>query len=197
MSNDLDELDMAMAHVRAGDACKAAACIVRHLRSHPAPPPSPSEENGGEASDEEPSPRNPSKHPDQRDGQCGMVSHDEAKDIALAYIDKAFNNPERPGRVRIRHTIPASYRDNTDLRLCAYIDQQKRQASADAATIAGFADMAHVIADILGDDDGEAGALARELEVKIRRAMRYTPALDSIQWKDSPASLRPEPGGGK
>lgn len=60
------------------------------------------------------------------------VSHEEAERIALAYIDKAFNNPEKPDR-RVRHSIPANPREDTDLRLMAYIKQQ-RETEADTVS---------------------------------------------------------------
>lgn len=60
------------------------------------------------------------------DKRVGHVSHDEAELLAMAYIDKAFNNPENPGR-RVRHSIPANPREDSDLRLMAYIRQQRAQ----------------------------------------------------------------------
>jgi hypothetical protein len=61
--------------------------------------------------------------------EAGEMTHDEAEQIALAYIDKAFNNPEKLGR-RIRHSIPANPREDTDLRLMAYIEQQRGSQAA-------------------------------------------------------------------
>lgn len=60
--------------------------------------------------------------------EAGPISHDEAESIAMAYIDKAFGNPEKPGR-RVRHCIPANPREDTDIRLMAYIKQQRAAAS--------------------------------------------------------------------
>lgn len=37
--------------------------------------------------------------------EAGPISHDEAEQIAMAYIDHSFGNPEKPGR-RIQHRIP-------------------------------------------------------------------------------------------
>jgi hypothetical protein len=62
------------------------------------------------------------------DAEIGTVTHEEAEQLALAYIDKAFNNPEKPGR-RVRHSIPANPREDSDLRLMAYI-RQRRAAEA-------------------------------------------------------------------
>jgi hypothetical protein len=56
--------------------------------------------------------------------EAGPISHDEAESIALAYIDHAFGNPEKPGR-RVKHCIPADPRSDTDIRLMAYIKQQR------------------------------------------------------------------------
>lgn len=56
--------------------------------------------------------------------EAGPISHDEAAEIALAYIDKAFGNKEKPGR-RVLHCIPANPKTDTDLRLMAYIAQQR------------------------------------------------------------------------
>jgi hypothetical protein len=58
--------------------------------------------------------------------ECGLVSHKEAKNIAQAYIDVAFKNPEKPGR-RVTHSIPACPRRDTDIRLMAYIGQQEER----------------------------------------------------------------------
>lgn len=52
------------------------------------------------------------------------VTHDEAEQLALACIDKVYGNPEKPGR-RWRASIPANPREDTDLRLMAYIRQQR------------------------------------------------------------------------
>lgn len=59
------------------------------------------------------------------DAEIGEVTHDEAEQIALAYIDVAFNNPPKQGR-RVAHSIPVSARD-TDVRLMAYIRQQRQR----------------------------------------------------------------------
>jgi hypothetical protein len=69
---------------------------------------------------------------DEKKPETGEVSHDEAEQIALAYVDHAFGNPEKPGR-RIRHCIPANPREDTDIRLMAYIKQQRQQAASLAA----------------------------------------------------------------
>lgn len=60
---------------------------------------------------------------------CGPVSHDEAERIAMGYIDHAFGNPEKYER-RVTHSIPANHARDSDLRLTAYIEQQ-RQREAD------------------------------------------------------------------
>lgn len=58
--------------------------------------------------------------------QCGPISHDEANNIAMGYIDHCFGNKEKPER-RITHSIPANPRRDSDLRLTAYIDQQRER----------------------------------------------------------------------
>ena len=63
--------------------------------------------------------------------RCGEITHDEAHELALSYIDHAFGNDKRPGYYeerpgrRVTHSIPANPRRDTDLRLCSYIRQQK------------------------------------------------------------------------
>lgn len=57
--------------------------------------------------------------------EAGPISHDEATELALAYIDKAFNNPPHPSGRRVLHSIPANPRTDSDLRLMAYIRQQR------------------------------------------------------------------------
>lgn len=64
--------------------------------------------------------------------EAQVISHEEAEQIALAYIDKAFNNPEKPER-RLRHSIPANPREDTDLRLMAYIKQQRTREATPAS----------------------------------------------------------------
>jgi len=54
--------------------------------------------------------------------RTGIVSHDEARKIAQKFIDAFFNNP---GKDRLRATIPADPQRDDDIRLCAYIAQQK------------------------------------------------------------------------
>lgn len=66
---------------------------------------------------------------------CGAVSHDEALNIAMGYIDRCFGNPEKPER-RITHSIPANHRRDSDLRLTAYIEQQRQAASELARAMA-------------------------------------------------------------
>jgi hypothetical protein len=59
---------------------------------------------------------------------CGPVSHDEAQEIALRFVDGHFGNDnERP-----RVSIPANPRRDDDLRLLAYIEQQRATGGSDA-----------------------------------------------------------------
>jgi hypothetical protein len=53
---------------------------------------------------------------------CGPVSHEEAREIAMRYINQSFRNEGKP---RPLHSIPANPRTDSDLRLCAYIEQQR------------------------------------------------------------------------
>lgn len=64
---------------------------------------------------------------DDLDERIGIVTHDEAAQLALTLIDKAFGNPEKPGR-RWQASIPADPRRDTDIRMMAYIWQQKAKA---------------------------------------------------------------------
>ncbi len=87
---------------------------------------------------------------DCRDGKCGMVSHDEAEQILQRFIDKAFGNRgERP-----RFSIPANHRYDDDLRLGAYIDQQRarEEASRPVATGSKARAISAVDADALESD---------------------------------------------
>lgn len=62
------------------------------------------------------------------DAEIGTVTHDEAEELALVLIDKAFGNAEKPGR-RFRASIPVHCQD-TDVRMMAYIRQQRAAAKA-------------------------------------------------------------------
>lgn len=66
----------------------------------------------------------------------GPISHDEALQIAKRFIDGHFGNPgDHP-----RASIPADPSRDDDIRLIAYIDQQRASHSAapDAALEGGF-----------------------------------------------------------
>jgi len=65
------------------------------------------------------------------DEEIGTVTHEEAQQLALCLIDKCFNNPEKPGR-RWQASIPVSPQD-TDVRMMAYIRQQKALAESRGA----------------------------------------------------------------
>jgi hypothetical protein len=60
------------------------------------------------------------------------IAHDEAKAIALKFINQHFNNPDRE---RPRASIPADPKRDDDLRLMAYIRQQEARESAVAALV--------------------------------------------------------------
>lgn len=65
------------------------------------------------------------------------VTHGEAERIAQAYIDHAFRNDQRDVFVgmRIRHSIPADEERDTDIRLHAYIQQQKEAEKSRRADV--------------------------------------------------------------
>jgi hypothetical protein len=67
--------------------------------------------------------------------ETGPITHDEAEQLALACIDAAFGNaPLADGR-RFRASIPVDPRTDTDIRLMAYIKQQRaKDAGQPAAT---------------------------------------------------------------
>jgi hypothetical protein len=69
--------------------------------------------------------------------KCGPVSHDEALNIAMGYIDHCFGNPEKPER-RITHSIPANHARDSDLRLTAYIEQQRQKDEARSEASGGW-----------------------------------------------------------
>lgn len=62
------------------------------------------------------------------DAEIGEVTHDEAEQLALACIDAAFNNSPRADGRRFRASIPVNPREDTDVRLMAYIRQQRAKA---------------------------------------------------------------------
>lgn len=65
--------------------------------------------------------------------EIGEVTHDEAEQLALAYIDVAFNNPPKLER-RVQHSIPVRASD-TDVRLMHYIRQQRKREALHAGSI--------------------------------------------------------------
>ena len=65
--------------------------------------------------------------PTRRAWSGGVISHDEANNIAMGYIDHCFGNPEKIER-RVAHSIPANERRDSDLRLTEYIRQQREKS---------------------------------------------------------------------
>lgn len=62
--------------------------------------------------------------------ECGPVSHDEADKIAQRFVDGAFRNHGKEGP---HFEIPANPKRDDDLRLSAYIEQQRQRDSEIAA----------------------------------------------------------------
>ena len=90
-----------------------------------------------------------------------VVTHDEAEQLALCLIDRAFNNAEKPQR-RFRASIPANPREDTDLRLMAYIKQRRREASHRPGLSAAYAETRDALVDatralrVIDDSRGDA-----------------------------------------
>lgn len=59
--------------------------------------------------------------------KTGPVTHEEAKQIASRYNASHWYPNGKPGEQRARYTIPADPMRDDDIRLSAYIEQNKRR----------------------------------------------------------------------
>lgn len=56
--------------------------------------------------------------------RCGPVSHDEAREILNRFVSSHFRKTDEE---HARFSIPADFRRDDDLRMIAYIDQQREK----------------------------------------------------------------------
>lgn len=186
MSNHLDEAaelidalmevgSRASANARLNDLTRIVYALQRHLRSHPAPPPSPAL----------------NEVPDPVTGEPLVVVENagEASDEELKRV-------EEEARERVRRKLPPGpppLPDHTwrrEERRALYDLGKKHQASADAATVAGLRRVVD-----------EALFIVRKRRTEEKRStsaftrVDFGPLYDAVD--ALPASLRPEPGGGK
>jgi hypothetical protein len=104
--------------------------------------------------------------------KCGPVSFDEARQIAQRFIDGHFNNAAEHARM----SIPADPRRDDDLRLIAFIRQQRLAAAATKEERAKF--YKDVEAGLIRDLE-----LSRNIEASLRRELAASRANEERLFK--------------